>query len=61
MEIKFKQQTAEHETTKKQLATFTQEKNDQSAIILAILKTMDSKIMTQQDASDEIKRLLVTK
>lgn len=61
MEIKFKQQTAEHETTKKQLATFTQEKNDQSAIILAILKTMNSKIMTQQDASDEIKRLLVTK
>ncbi len=61
MEIKFKQQTAEHETTKKQLATFTQEKNDQSAIILAILKTMDSKIMTQQDATDEIKRLFITK
>lgn len=61
MEIKFKQQTAQHETITKQLAALTQEKNDQSAIILALLEKMDSKIMTQQDATDEIKRLLVTK
>ena len=61
MEIKFNQQTDQQETIKKQLAALTQEKNDQLHIILALLKTMDAKIITQQDATDEIKRLLVTK